>query len=336
MAPFNRLLLAVCAVLTVAGTSVVGLSPASASGGFFEGSVERSYNAETEMLDTINRTRAEYGLGALRSQDWGEYEGYLNCIVAQNASQSGLEHYPASCEQGFVEAEILAARYNSGTGGSTNTLVKQWNESNGHRQIMLSADADYAYVGVFCIGNTSWAISWIGSDEGYVRQNTAAEQDIPIDFFTDNDYHCNSSEAVPANGPLTAYEPADSLEELVARDSFSETDADVLRLYLAFFGREADITGANYWLGLSADGISIDRISAEFAVSTEFANTYGNVGNEQYLNILYENVLGRRPDQSGFDYWLGMLDRGQLDRGGVVRWVANDVEFRRSHSYGGF
>ncbi len=336
MVTFNRLLLAACAVLTILGTSVVGLAPASAAGGFFQGSVERAYHAEAEMLDTINRTRAEYGLGALRSRDWGEYEGYLNCIAAQNAEQADLEHYPASCGQDFVEAEILAARYNSGSGGSTNTLVKQWNESDGHRRIMLAADADYASVGVFCIGNTSWAISWIGADQGFISQNSAAEQNIPADFFTDNDYRCSDSEAVPVNGPLTAYEPADSLEELVAGDGFSETDADVLRLYLAFFDREADIEGANYWLALSAEGASIDRISGEFAISAEFGNTYGSVGNEQYLNILYQNVLDRQPDQAGFDYWLGLLDGGQLDRGGVVRWIANDVEFRSSHAYGGF
>ncbi|MFW2383906.1 MAG: DUF4214 domain-containing protein [Acidimicrobiales bacterium] len=333
MASSNRLLLAACAMLIILG--VAGVAPASAASGFFQGSVERAYDAEAEMLDTINRTRAEYGLGPLRSQEWGQYEGYLNCIASQNAAQADLEHYPASCGQGFVEAEILAARYNSGSGGSTNTLVKQWNESDGHRRIMLAANADYAYVGVFCIGNTSWAVSWIGTDQGYVTQNNAAEQDIPSSFFTDNDYRCNNSEEVPVNGPLAAFVPADSIEALVMRDSFTKSDADILRLYLAFFNREAEIGGANYWLGLSAAGVSIDRISAEFAVSQEFQNTYGSVNNEGYLQILYQNVLGRQPDQAGFNYWLGLLNSGQLDRGGVVRWVANDVEFTTSHPYGG-
>ncbi len=336
MGPLDKLLLAACAVFVILGTAVVGVSPAGADGGFFQGSVERAYDAEAEMLDTINRTRAEYGLDALRSREWGEYEGYLDCVVAQNAAQADLEHYPESCGQGFVEAEILAARYSSGAGGSTNTLVKQWNESDGHRRIMLAANADYAYVGVFCIGNTSWAVSWIGTDQGYVSQNYAAEQTIPASFFTDNDYRCNDSEPVPVNDPLTGFTPADSLEALVSSESFSKTDADILRLYLAFFNRQADIAGANYWLGVSSSGVSIDRISSEFAISTEFVNTYGNVGNEQYLRILYENVLGREADQAGFDYWLGLLNSGQLDRGGVVRWIANDVEFTNSHPYGDY
>ncbi len=336
MAPTNRLLLAACAMLTVLGTAVVGIGPASAAGGFFEGTVVRAHDAEAEMLDTINRTRAEYGLDALRSQPWGDFEGYLNCLAAQNAAQADLEHYPASCGQGFVEAEILAARYNSGSGGSTNTLVKQWNESDGHRRIMLAANADYAYVGVFCIGNTSWAVSWIGTDQGYITQNYAAEQNIPASFFTDNDYRCNGSEPVPVNSPLRAFEEAETIEDLIQGGDFDKADADILRLYLAFFNRQAEIAGANYWIGLNSVGISIDRISGEFAVSQEFRNTYGSVDNEGYLEILYQNVLGRQPDRAGFDYWLGLLNRGELDRGGVVRWIANDVEFTRANLYNGY
>ncbi|MBT8241629.1 MAG: DUF4214 domain-containing protein [Acidimicrobiia bacterium] len=335
MVTFNRFLLVACSVVAILGTTVVGVAPAGAAAGFFQGSVSRAYAAEAELLDTINRTRAEYGLVALRAQDWGEYEDYLNCIAAQNAAQADLEHYPPSCGQSYVEAEILAARFHSGSGGSTNTLVKQWNESDGHRRIMLAANADYAYVGVFCIGNTAWAVSWIGTDEGSISQNFAGEQNIPSSFFTDNDYRCNDSEPMPVNNPLTAFEPADTLEDLVWRDDFTEADADILRLYLAFFNREAEIGGANYWLGVSADGVSIDRISAEFAVSAEFTNTYGEVGDEEYLRILYQNVLGRQPDAAGFNYWLGLLIDGQLDRGGVVRWIADNPEFIDSHLYGG-
>ncbi|NNE95443.1 MAG: DUF4214 domain-containing protein [Acidimicrobiales bacterium] len=333
MASTRRVLLAACIVFSLLTT--VGAAPAGAAGGFFEGSVVRAHDAEAEMLDTINRTRAEYGLGALRSEPWGDYEGYLNCIAQQNAAQRALEHYPASCNQGFVEAEILAARYAVPAGGSTNTLVKQWNESDGHRRIMLAADADYANVGVFCMGHTAWAIAWIGTDAGSVTQNYTTEQSIGTEFFTDNDYRCVDSEAQAINEPLRAFEPAQTIEDLITQEDFDKPEADILRLYLAFFNRQAEIAGANYWIGLNATGVSIDRISAEFAVSQEFQNTYGSVDNEGYLQILYQNVLGRQPDQAGFDYWLGLLNNGDLDRGGVVRWVANDVEFTEANLYNG-
>lgn len=321
-------------LLTIA-SAIVGVAPASASSEFFGGEVVRALDAEAEMLDTINRVRAQYGLTALRNQPWGQFEDYLNCLAVDNASRQGLAHYPSSCGQGVIEAEILAARFDSFSGGSTNLLVKQWNESTGHRQIMLGANADYAYVGVFCIGNTSWAVSWIGTDSGLVNNNTTAPQNIEAPFFTDNDYNCKDSAPVPHNGPLGAFSPATSVSELVTRHDFDTSDADVLRLYRAFFRRDAEIGGANYWLGLSAVGVSIDSISAEFALSQEFVNTYGSVDNRQYLEILYQNILGRQPDATGFNYWLGQLDSGALDRGGVVRWIAANDEFINRHLYGG-
>ena len=322
-------------MLTAIASTIVGVAPASAASGFFGGEVVRAHDAEAEMLDTINRVRAQYGLSSLRNQDWGQYEDYLNCLAADNASIGGLEHYPSSCGQSIVEAEILAARYDSFNGGSTNLLVKQWNESTGHRQTMLAANADYAYVGVFCIGHTSWAVSWIGADNEQITSNTTAPQDIGAPFFTDNDYHCKDSAPEPQNGPLGAYVPGDSLDAIVNRDGFDTADADVLRLYRAFFRRDPEVGGANYWLGLTALGVSIDAISAEFALSEEFNNTYGSVNNRTYLEILYQNILGRQPDAEGFDYWLGQLNSGALDRGGVVRWISANDEFINSNLYGG-
>lgn len=329
----KRLLAATFALLTMFGSTLVGVEPVAAAG-FFEGDVVRAYDAEVEMLDTINRTRAQYGQAPLANKDWGQFEGYLNCIAAENADQGRLEHYPDSCDQGFVEAEILAARFGSG-GASTNTLVQQWNESTGHRQIMMAANADFASVGVFCIGNTSWAIAWIGADNGNITSNTAPLQPIDNSFFTDNDYRCRNSATEPVNDPLAAHTPAESLEELVNQPGFDKPEADVLRLYRAFFRRDADIGGANYWLGISANGATIDQISFEFAASQEFQNTYGNVNNRDYLAILYSNILDREPDGEGFNYWLDLMNSGELDRGGVVRWIAANDEFINRHQYGG-
>ncbi len=109
----------------------------------------------------------------------------------------------------------------------------------------------------------------------------------------------------------------------------------MLRLYRAFFQRDPDIDGANYWLERSRRGLSIDEISYSFAASEEFDNTYGSVDNRQYLEILYGNVHGRATDPAGVDYWLAALEDGRLSRGGVVRWIAAGEEFERNNPYGG-
>ncbi len=105
---------------------------------------------------------------------------------------------------------------------------------------------------------------------------------------------------------------------------------DVLRLYAAFFNRQPDAAGARYWIVDIYEGLgaNLDMIAAEFALSQEFQNTYGSVNNEEYLRILYQNVLLRPPDTTGFNYWLSLLQNGQLNRGSVVRWVAAGEEFQ--------
>ena len=188
---------------------------------------------------------------------------------------------------------------------------------------------------MYCIGNTSWAIAWISNSNGSISQNPTAKQPQPDSFFTDNDYNCQDSSPVPKNNPIGAFTPAATIEALINRSDFTIKQADVLRLYLAFFDRQAEISGANYWIGVRASGYSIDAISGQFAISDEFITTYGSVDNRRYLEILYQNVLGRQPDPEGFDYWFGLLDSGQLSRGSVVRWVAANDEFLNANRYNG-
>ncbi len=129
---------------------------------------------------------------------------------------------------------------------------------------------------------------------------------------------------------------ATSLVALQSAIDYNQAEHEpILRLYAAFFNRSPDVAGARYWLSDIHDGqgASLDLIAAQFALSREFKDTYGSVSNEQYLSILYQNVLQRQPDPSGFQYWLGLLENRELTRGGVVRWVAAGQEFEARVSY---
>ncbi len=125
---------------------------------------------------------------------------------------------------------------------------------------------------------------------------------------------------------------ATTLEQIQQATDYNQAEhEDVLRLYAAFFNRQPDAAGARYWIVDIYEGLgaNLDQIAAEFALSQEFQNTYGSVNNEEYLRILYQNVLLRQPDTAGFNYWLSLLDNGLLNRGSVVRWVAAGEEFER-------
>jgi hypothetical protein len=53
-------------------------------------------------------------------------------------------------------------------------------------------------------------------------------------------------------------------------------------------------------------------------VSNEFEQRYGaNVSDEEFVNLLYNNVLDRDADEAGYIYWTNQLD-GNLTRADVL------------------
>lgn len=51
------------------------------------------------------------------------------------------------------------------------------------------------------------------------------------------------------------------------------------------------------------------------------------------LKSPHRNVLGRDHDETGYRYWLGLLDSRRLTRGTLVRWVAANPEFVSRYPY---
>ncbi len=158
---------------------------------------------------------------------------------------------------------------------------------------------------------------------------------LSLDIGTHNVY----VQAVDAAGNVSGPSPqvqivitADPIQDIANASGFTGEHADVLRLYWAFFNRDPDTGGAQYWIGISDQGNSLDIIAEQFVVSQEFQNTYGSTSNEDFLRIVYSNVLGRAADLSGYNYWLGQMNAG-LSRGGVVRWIAANNEFIVQHPY---
>jgi hypothetical protein len=69
------------------------------------------------------------------------------------------------------------------------------------------------------------------------------------------------------------------------------------------------MAGAAYWTDTHRNGASLTTIAAQFRASPEFTQRYGpDLTNEAYLQLLYNNVLGRAPDPDGLAFWLAQLD----------------------------
>lgn len=84
------------------------------------------------------------------------------------------------------------------------------------------------------------------------------------------------------------------------------------RIYQAAFNRTPDAGGLKYWIEQMDKGMNFLEAAARFVDSNEFRSLYGtNPTNAIFLTKLYNNVLHRQPEQSGYDWWLGELNSGR-------------------------
>ena len=71
---------------------------------------------------------------------------------------------------------------------------------------------------------------------------------------------------------------------------------------------------------------NLETISAAFVDSQEFRNTYGSLNNQEFVELVYANVLNRIPDVAGLAHWRNALDNG-LGRGALM------IAFSESNEY---
>jgi hypothetical protein len=99
------------------------------------------------------------------------------------------------------------------------------------------------------------------------------------------------------------------------------------RIYQAAFNRVPDNGGLKFWIGSMDGGSSLRDVAAGFVGSPEFVGLYGsNPTHEQFVIKLYNNVLHRDPDAGGMAYWLDLMDRGLLDKVGVLMQFSESPE----------
>lgn len=105
------------------------------------------------------------------------------------------------------------------------------------------------------------------------------------------------------------------------------------RFYNALFGRLPDDAGLTYWVNDLIDtsfggrGNTIQGAAQAFTEGTEFQSLYGSsVDNYQFINLLYQNILGRAADQAGYNYWISEINQSG-NRGGMIVSFANSGEY---------
>mgnify|MGYP001077546109 CR=1 FL=1 len=101
---------------------------------------------------------------------------------------------------------------------------------------------------------------------------------------------------------------------------------EAYRLYKAAFDRTPDLTGLGFWIENLDSGVSLLEAANGFINSAEFQADYGvNPSDRDFVQLLYENVLDRQPDASGYEYWVSAMQNG-LSRGQVLVEFSNSPE----------
>jgi hypothetical protein len=118
------------------------------------------------------------------------------------------------------------------------------------------------------------------------------------------------------------------LAGLISGTSYQARMGGLTRSYRAYFLRDPDQSGLNFWFSKVNAGWSTARVSDFFAQSSEFTNRYGALNNDEFVNLIYTNVLGRAGDQGGIDYWTDQLDRGAKTRGQVMVGYSESNEYK--------
>lgn len=98
------------------------------------------------------------------------------------------------------------------------------------------------------------------------------------------------------------------------------------RMYRAFLLRDADSEGLSYWNHQLGRGKTLEDIAAGFVNSPEFVSQYGELNDDAYIELVYNNVLDRSPDATGSSFWLTRLQSG-MGRGAMMTAFSESPEF---------
>lgn len=98
------------------------------------------------------------------------------------------------------------------------------------------------------------------------------------------------------------------------------------QLYTGLLGRPADDAGKLHFVDeLYTQGVSAGTVAQEFLGSAEFRGRQLN--NKQYIRALYKGLLGRTPDSTGMNSFLGFMECGQ-SRAWVYQQILASAEFK--------
>ena len=103
-------------------------------------------------------------------------------------------------------------------------------------------------------------------------------------------------------------------------------ESQITELYIATFNRAPDADGLNYWVEQYKNGMSLEDIAKSFFEQKETQNMYGDNDLDSFIESVYENVLDRKADSAGLEYWRGELEKGHISKDKFILAIINGAK----------
>lgn len=106
------------------------------------------------------------------------------------------------------------------------------------------------------------------------------------------------------------------------------TSSAVIELFIGTFNRAANSDGLAYWVDtIDQDGWTIEEVAASFFDQPETIEKYPpSMSTNDFIDTIYNNVLGRDAQAAGKAYWTQALDSGAITRDTFILAVINGAK----------
>jgi hypothetical protein len=147
--------------------------------------------------------------------------------------------------------------------------------------------------------------------------------DATIQFHSDFRFNVTDRNGAGGSDSTADVEQLEFTNRTLELDSYrgmtllSEQElTELTEMYVAYFNRAADAEGLYFWADVRGDGMSLEQIAEFFFDQPETRALYTNPDDtDAFVTAVYDNVLGRTPDQAGFEFWRGVMERGEDQSG---------------------
>ena len=287
---------------------------------------------------------------------WGNPEVLSNFSLNHNEAEGNNHPNPALVEDGSAGVHIFYSEHaaergaehvsigglfykNSGDGGSTWNTLQQLGTST----VTASPQAVYQNGRVHIVWVDYRHDQGVYGSEIYYRNLDQNAKPTPLNDtaeFVRQQYRDFLNREADDGGlqywvnliDTGAMTKAQVIESFFWSQEFGVQIAPVARLYFAYFLRIPDYGGLQYWINEYKSGKPLQWISDFFAASQEFQQRYGSLNNQQFVELIYQNIMGRSPDAGGLAFWTDELNSGRRTRGQVMLEFSESPEYQQTSS----